>query len=524
MNSETRICKSCKVSFTIEPDDFGFYEQMKVPPPTLCPECRMRRRMAWFGYRVLYKREGMITFWHPDSGHSIMDQKKWHSDEWNPKSYGRDYDFSRPFFEQWGELFRDVPKPALQTQYSTMINSDYCNGASNLRNCYLCFKFDRSEDCAYINSASYLKDCLDVSWSNYNELCYESVNLEHCYQTFFSQDCSDCHNVWYSRDLVGCTNCYGCINLRKKNYCIFNVQYTKEEYEEKIKTFDPAEAEKFFLTQPRRQFHGFKNQNVSGDYIFNSKNVRNSYWVDDGEDVRYGQFLQALHTRKAYDYTSFAFQAEWIYECCWVGLNSSNIKFSFWNYEAHDLEYCYGCHGGENLFGCVGLKKGEYCILNKQYDKASYDKLKAEIIADMKTRGEYGEFFPVSLSPWAYNETHAGEYLEPLTKEEAIVRGFSWRDEDKKDYKPASGDLLACTNCSRNYQIIPKEKAFLDRFNLPTPDHCPLCRDRARIRKLNPIAIYSRTCAKCGKDIETSYAPDRPEIVYCESCYQQEVM
>lgn len=527
-----KSCQNCKQEFTIEPDDFAFYEQMHVPPPTWCPRCRMARRMAWFGYRILHKRDGMITFWHPDSGHQIMDQKMWHSDAWNPKSYGRDYDFSRSFFDQWRELFMAVPKPALQTQYSTMINSEYCNGASDCKNCYLCFKFDRGEECGYCNSCSYLKNCFDVSWSNHAELCYACVNLERCYQVFFSQDCSDCHDVWYSRDLVGCSNCYGCINLRNKNYCIFNEQYTKEEYEKKIKEFDPTKAEAFFLTQPRRQFHGRKNQNVSGDYIFNSKNVKNSYWVDDAEDVRFGQFLQALHTRKAYDYTSFAFNAEWIYECCWVGLHCNTIKFSFWNYEAHDLEYCYGCHGAGDLFGCVGLRKGEYCILNKQYSKEEYHALVEKIKEQMMTMPymdklgrayRYGEFFPIEFSPWAYNETHAGEYMPPLTKEQALAQGFTWRDEDKRTYQPAHDDILACATCHRNYQLIGKEIQFLERFKLPKPDLCPLCRDRMRIKQLNPIEIYDRTCARCDKAIQTSYSPDRPEIVYCEECYQNEV-
>jgi hypothetical protein len=31
---ETKICQNCKKNFIIEPDDFGFYEKIKVPPPT----------------------------------------------------------------------------------------------------------------------------------------------------------------------------------------------------------------------------------------------------------------------------------------------------------------------------------------------------------------------------------------------------------------------------------------------------------------------------------------------------------
>ena len=43
MNSEIRQCQNCKQDFTIEPDDFGFYEKIKVPPPTFCPLCRAQR-------------------------------------------------------------------------------------------------------------------------------------------------------------------------------------------------------------------------------------------------------------------------------------------------------------------------------------------------------------------------------------------------------------------------------------------------------------------------------------------------
>lgn len=56
MESETRICQKCKKDFIIEPDDFGFYEKIKVPPPTFCSECRMIRRMTWRNERSLFKR------------------------------------------------------------------------------------------------------------------------------------------------------------------------------------------------------------------------------------------------------------------------------------------------------------------------------------------------------------------------------------------------------------------------------------------------------------------------------------
>jgi len=39
----------------------------------------------------------------------------------------------------------------------------------------------------------------------------------------------------------------------------------------------------------------------------------------------------------------------------------------------------------------------------------------------------------------------------------------------------------------------------------------------------NPRKLYIRNCDKCGKEMKTTYAPERPEIVYCENCYNKEV-
>ena len=51
--SETKVCQNCKKDFVIEPDDFAFYEKMKVPAPTFCPDCRMtqRKQKKTKGYR-----------------------------------------------------------------------------------------------------------------------------------------------------------------------------------------------------------------------------------------------------------------------------------------------------------------------------------------------------------------------------------------------------------------------------------------------------------------------------------------
>jgi hypothetical protein len=480
----------------------------------------------------------------------------WWGDGWDPRTYARDVDFSRPFLEQFGELMKEVPLSALYTIPSTMVNSEYCNAATGCKNSYLCFRTSGAEESAYLNTIVDAKECFDSSFLNHSELCYESVRIRKCSQAFFSENCEECSNVWFSRDLIGCSDCFGCANLRGKQYCVYNEQKTKEEFQAFMKSLDLGtvaaveeqrrRASEAMVRLPRRSFHGRSNLNVSGDYISNSKNVRNSFMLNNGENLRYCQFLKDGPSANSYDWSFFGDAGEWIYESCWVGLSTSTIKFSAWMYGAHDCEYCFGCHNSGFVFGSVGVRKGEYYILNKPYEKAEYHDMVARIKKHMDAMPykdrlgreyRYGEMLPAEFSPWCYNESTASERF-PLDKQAAVAKGFNWREPDTREYQQATAELpehikevadgilkeiLRCSVCTRNYRLIPNELQFYRRFNLPVPSLCFFCRDQARIDKVNSMEVYLRTCARCGKDMETSYPPERPEIVYCEKCYQAEV-
>jgi len=71
----------------------------------------------------------------------------------------------------------------------------------------------------------------------------------------------------------------------------------------------------------------------------------------------------------------------------------------------------------------------------------------------------------------------------------------------------------------KNYKIQKAEQKFYDKMHLPTPHKCPDQRYAERIAKRNPRVLYDRTCAECSANIQTTYAPDRPEKVLCEACY-----
>ena len=79
------------------------------------------------------------------------------------------------------------------------------------------------------------------------------------------------------------------------------------------------------------------------------------------------------------------------------------------------------CDNTAHCFLCVGIDRKSYCILNKQYTKEEYEELVPRIIEKMMADGEWGEFFPASMSPFGYNETVVQEYF-PLSREEVLKK------------------------------------------------------------------------------------------------------
>lgn len=204
--------------------------------------------------------------------------------------------------------------------------------------------------------------------------------------------------------------------------------------------------------------------------------------------------------------------------------------------------YSDSCFDVKDIFGCVGLRKKQYCILNKQYSKEEYEKLVPDIIENMKKSGDWGNFFPVEMSPFTYNESIANEYM-PLSKDEALAQGYKWREDipyttgqetmkldDLPRYPEEYGDnllniVLACEKCNKNYRFIGREIGFYKRMKLAIPRKCFNCRHEERMKLRNPRELWDSKCANCSTDIKTSYPPERQKIykIYCEACYNEAV-
>lgn len=575
-------CQNCKKEFIIDEQDQAFYKKMQVPMPTFCWICRAQRRFNFRNDRSLYRRksdfsgEEIFAMYPPESYVKVYERDIWFSDKWDPMSFGRDVDFSRPFFAQLFDLLKVVPVYNLSTQYG--VNSDYSNNFTGFKNCYLCFNGNITENSAYSNGTNNSKECFDCSYIDKSELCYEGFFLNGCSRTMFSSYCESSFNLFFCKNLVGCNDCFGCVNLRNKQYFIFNKQYAKEEYQEKIKEFQfysyraledlRKKVQEFWLQFPNKYMSGLKNVNVKGEYLYNSKNVIDSYQVREGENIRYCQNLLIPKNKDCYDYSVWGGDNELMYEVATSGDGANNLKFCMECWPGmRDSQYSLYCGSSTNLFGCVGLRAKKYCILNKQYSKEEYEALVPKIIQHMNDmpytdkKGRvytYGEFFPIELSPFPYNATMAQEFFT-LTKDQAMEEGYFWRDSEEKNIAATKSaqelpdsiqevqdsifqELIGCAHqgqcnqqCTKVFKVIPQEVAFYKSMNIALPRLCPNCRYYERIGQRNPLQTWKRKCqcansshhfhgqTPCPKEFETAYAPERKEIVYCEKCYQAEL-
>jgi CxxC-x17-CxxC domain-containing protein len=498
----------------------------------------------------MYPPEDKITVYCP---------KCWWSDTWDGTEYAMEYDPSRPFLEQVRELSEKTPFAALESLYTSLKNSNYSNALAWCKDCYQIFWADYCESVFYSSILNNVKYSAELLRAKDSELCYESIGVTKCYNTFFSQECDACVDVWFSRNCYNCTNCFGCANLRGASYCIFNAKYSQEDYADKLKEIKLESSEKlldmrqnaddFWLSKPYRVYSGNSlNLNVTGEYVFESKNSKEMYICVGAENCKWTQIVTVKPAKDCFDYCGWGNNASLIYESVQVGENVNNIMLSYYCFpDCVNLQYCFWNIAGKNNFGCVNLKRKSYCILNKEYSKENFEKLKTRIIEDMKTnpyvdklgrKFPYGEFFPPEMSKFPFNKSNAMRFL-PKTKEQAESKGYIWVNRTDPIHEVTveafslpdtieSADenilkeVIKCANCGRGYKVTKGEFDLLRKLNLPLPHECPKCRENRRFVRLNPPKLYKRTCAKCGKEIITAFSPERPEIVYCEKCYQQE--
>ena len=415
--------------------------------------------------------------------------------------------------------------------------------------------------------------CFDSLSFREDELCYEVVDSNHSYDCSYLTRSDSCISSSFLFNCSNCQNCFMSSNQQKQNYIFRNKKLSKSEYEEAIskENLHSYDSWKKLVEEYNKLMKDsivcFSKQtnavDCTGDIIENSKNCRSSFYIWKSENIKFVTY-SVNSVMDSYDILDSG-RGERMYESICSGRGNYEIAFSSRVFGSTYTYYSEGCIDCKNIFGCVGLRKKEYCILNKQYTKEEYEEILPKIIKHMDDMPyvdknnctySFGEFFPIEISPFAYNETMAYEQF-PLSKEQAIEKNYKWFDdvgrnhEATLEYTNIPDDILEvndsilketiscehggeCSHqCTKAFRILPEELQFYKRMNLPLPRICPNCRYFIRLERALPWKLWSRVCM-CSKDnhdhtglcevqFETPYSPDRPEVIYCKKCFQKEV-
>jgi hypothetical protein len=594
-----KACLQCRNQFEVLDEDRVLLDRLSpvvkgrklsLPEPTHCPDCRQQRRLVWRNERHLYKRgcdlcsKQMVSLYSEGVEFPVYCKECWWSshstgsgDGWSGFDYGLDFDFNRSFFEQFGELLRSVPRIGMI--HIDCENSDYSQFCSGMKNCYLVNSAVEDEDCLYSHQINWCRDMCDCSFCYDSELCYESIDSRNCYRCSFVQQSERCENSSFLYNCQGLKDCFMCVDLSNKQYCIKNQQYSKEEYHEKVKEFrftpDSFDRVKDYFEDfksrfPRKYANLVQCENCVGDYLRNCKDAYHSFDAINVEDGRY--IWTSIGCKDSMDSIYIAKDAELSYEGVSV-IAGHMLLFTEYCWESSNTFYSSHCFQSNDIFGCVGLKKQKYCILNKQYSKEEYEELVLRIVESMRQPRpplslrdisplsggeqlidsalqnqvcEWGEFFPYQLSPYGYNETVASEFY-PLSREEVLGKGWNWKDEEWKEYQVQTyivadlisdvgddvvGQVLVCWQCQKNYRLIQQELSFYKKLGVPVPVRCHNCRHENRMSLRNKRRLFDRQCGECGKEVVSAYGtglqvhtqrlgePLEPAIqVLCEECF-----
>ena len=537
-----------------------------IPTPSLCPECRATRRLAWRNELELYKRKSdksgkeVVSIYAPDSPYTVYGIDEWWQDDWDATSYAQEYDPNKPFFEQFSVLLKKVPKLALFNAKTE--DCEYVNYTAETKNCYMStILFYNTESTHYSYWAMNSVNNSDIMLAYQAENCYLCYDLKDSYGCKYSVNLNNCRDCYYSLNLIGCKNCIFSTNLSNKEYYVRNKQVTKEEYKQELAKLNLGSWKSFqtnyeeFLKIKGEAIVRYTKQtnceNSTGNELSQCKNVSDSVMCTKLENASYCNGIDS--SSNIYD--SMGGGYEWALETNHTGFGSVFVGCSSVLYSSF-MYYCVNCSSCNECFGCDGLRNKQYCIFNKQYTRDEYYAKVGEIVEKMMEAGEWGEFFPLEISLFAYNETIAQKRY-PKTSEEVKQIGGRWKEaaptpeftgdkyepqddiavytQDENERNKLLAGVLQCEKTGRPYKIVPQELAFYIKTGTPIPRYHYKVRTDLLFANSSSTTLHHRQCmcenetheqhanSRCLNEFDTPYDENRTEKVYCGDCYQQSV-
>lgn len=548
-----RTCKLAGKIWTMTDEEVGWFKRFRVPPSVMHPHTRWQLAIGqyvgyqWWWHTHPETGKPLLSTTHPATGLQVLPDEEWHARDFAKK--GRNYSVGAPFFEQFRKLQLDVPMTA--TRNFTKVENSIAAVSHGAVNSYFTLAGNDRDSIFTINSESE-RSCL-VNWSVNIQDSFMVADASDVYNSTHvldSAEIRDSHFTFFSKDLE---KCFAASNQNHKKFIWFDEQLSEGEWNARMAQVDLSCRSK--LKEFEQKFVNWLNTKVvwpeairinapgcTGEYLINCLDLVHSFACAGG--VRDGYWV--IHNYAKSENNAFLVGGAACTDNYYSVSNTecSQVKFSAYLQQCHEVEYSMNCIDCEYCFGCVGLKYKTFHIFNKGYGETEYWKRVDELKCAMLDRGEYGEFFPLSFSPsyqpyggprmYLLTEDHEYKTLGALEFDPESAGALGETLAQTQNPTPTSqvpdcmsdnpdawiGKPLLDVKNGRRFSYLRPEVEFYKKHRLPLPEGHFIDRMMNLNLMLNGALFVQKSCGKCAKIIEVAknkMFPDR--IVYCLPCY-----
>ena len=546
-----RVCAVLGTKWMMDEGEIAMYRTYNVPPSKYAPDTRMKLIMGNFVvFDVWYNKHAdtgapIITNTHPATGIRVLPDEEWFQQDFT--SHAINLDLETPFFDQLYRLRVSVPLAASYNYVSAENSIAFISLGDQDSYFVLASK---SKRCCYAMNAHDAEDSAELATVRMIRSSYHLAHCERMYECCFAQESYDCLKSDFLFDCRNCENCFGATNKRNEKYVWMNEQLSKEEWEKRraevdLSTWSGRQTWEASFRDLMKQAVWPENfniqvENVTGDYVTKSHNIVDGYFVWEGShDLDHTAFAYGTASEHC-SYVTGLFSSSRCYYGIGTG-DSSDVRFSLSiTSRCHEVEYSNSCYDCEYCFGCFGLQKKKYCILNKQYTEEEYWQRVDALKCAMLDRGEYGDLPSLKFSTQRW-ETSGAPIVYGATKEECMKLGaldfepgadgaegpavdaslVNSIDEipDRADESLAGKPFLDPVS-GRRFAYLKPELKLHEKLGVAPPRMHPTRRINELYAEMNYAVFEDIPCVKCAKPIRVAknrHYPDR--LIYCKECY-----
>jgi hypothetical protein len=392
--------------------ELEIYQQFDAVPPPLTKKERLRLLFSYLSGGHFFWREvsgKKVYSVYPKSNQlSVIDASDYEGSE-----IALEYNPKESLISQIFTLLCQTTRPHF---HGKNVNESFgVESVSNISKSSLVLFSGSSSGCfasEFVTNSTNIGSSLLVDGS---DSCLSSYALRDCKRLAYSANCTHCNDSYFIANCVDSNFCILSSGLQGQEYYVGNEFVGKEGFEKALLELElhtsagiELARSKFNKLVPRDsiKLRDFLNTGKNSSNIFSGVSISNC-----ADLVGYsGEIKNSVLCVDCGD------KAERLFNCIRC---SDNVS---------DLTYCFDCKNSRELIGCVGIEGGEYLILNQQYSKSEYFKLKDEIITLLKRKRNWGVPMGFKFSDFAYNGSLA-QHLFPLTRVQVGMFEIMW-DED----------------------------------------------------------------------------------------------